>query len=37
MRPLLKPAHMLRRDPRSVERKKTGFAKARKRFAFVKR
>jgi ribosomal protein S9 len=37
LRPVMKPAHMLRRDPRNVERKKTGFAKARKRFAFVKR
>ncbi|KAF8320667.1 ribosomal protein S5 domain 2-like protein [Clavulina sp. PMI_390] len=28
---------MLRRDPRMVERKKTGLAKARKRYAWVKR
>jgi small subunit ribosomal protein S9 len=33
----LKSAKLLRRDPRSVERKKFGRAKARKAFAWVKR
>lgn len=36
-RPALKAAGMLRRDPRSVERKKSGFKKARKSFQFSKR
>ncbi|KIL65946.1 hypothetical protein M378DRAFT_161591 [Amanita muscaria Koide BX008] len=35
--PLLKKAKLLRRDPRMVERKKTGLAKARKRYTWVKR
>lgn len=34
---ILKRAKLLRRDPRMVERKKTGLAKARKRYAWVKR
>jgi len=34
---LLQQAELLRRDPRMVERKKTGLAKARKRYAWVKR
>ncbi|KAF8635208.1 hypothetical protein AX17_003984 [Amanita inopinata Kibby_2008] len=34
---LLKKAKLLRRDPRMVERKKTGLAKARKRYTWVKR
>ncbi len=36
-RPLLKPAGMLRRDPRMKERKKSGQPGARKRFQFSKR
>ena len=36
-RPLLKAAGLLKRDPRSVERKKPGRRKARKRFQFSKR
>ncbi len=36
-RPLLKPAGLLTRDPRMVERKKSGQKKARKRFQFSKR
>lgn len=35
--PILKKAKLLRRDPRMVERKKTGLAKARKRYTWVKR
>ncbi|PCH43608.1 ribosomal protein S5 domain 2-like protein [Wolfiporia cocos MD-104 SS10] len=35
--PLLKKAKLLRRDPRMVERKKTGRAKARKAYTWVKR
>ncbi|KAG1715753.1 hypothetical protein ID866_1421 [Astraeus odoratus] len=35
--PILKKAKLMRRDPRMVERKKTGLAKARKRYAWVKR
>ncbi|KAJ3814815.1 SSU ribosomal protein S9P [Lentinula aff. lateritia] len=34
---ILKRAKLLRRDPRMVERKKTGLAKARKRYTWVKR
>ncbi|KAK7053449.1 37S ribosomal protein S9, mitochondrial [Paramarasmius palmivorus] len=34
---VLKRAKLLRRDPRMVERKKTGMAKARKRYTWVKR
>lgn len=34
---ILKKAKLLRRDPRMVERKKPGLAKARKRYAWVKR
>ncbi|KAL0956410.1 hypothetical protein HGRIS_002558 [Hohenbuehelia grisea] len=34
---LLRRAKLLRRDPRMVERKKTGMAKARKRYTWVKR
>ncbi|KAJ3830116.1 SSU ribosomal protein S9P [Lentinula raphanica] len=34
---VLKRAKLLRRDPRMVERKKTGLAKARKRYTWVKR
>lgn len=37
LRPLLKAASLLTRDPRSVERKKSGRKKARKKFQFVKR
>lgn len=37
LRPLLKAAGLLKRDPRMVERKKPGKAKARKSFAWVKR
>jgi ribosomal protein S9 len=37
LRGALKEAGLLRRDPRMVERKKPGRAKARKRFAWVKR
>jgi small subunit ribosomal protein S9 len=36
-RPALKEAGLLTRDPRSVERKKTGKKKARKSFQFSKR
>lgn len=36
-RPLLKGAGLLKRDPRSVERKKFGKKKARKSFQFSKR
>jgi small subunit ribosomal protein S9 len=36
-RPLLKPAGLLRRDPRMKERKKSGQPGARKRFQFSKR
>jgi len=36
-RPILKAAGMLKRDPRSVERKKPGRKKARKSFQFSKR
>ena len=36
-RPALKAAGMLKRDPRSVERKKPGRKKARKSFQFSKR
>ncbi|KAI0823763.1 ribosomal protein S5 domain 2-like protein [Trametes gibbosa] len=35
--PLLRKAKMLKRDPRMVERKKTGRAKARKGYTWVKR
>ncbi|KAI0358368.1 ribosomal protein S5 domain 2-like protein [Trametes cingulata] len=35
--PLLRKAKMLKRDPRMVERKKTGRAKARKAYTWVKR
>ncbi|KAF9793283.1 SSU ribosomal protein S9P [Thelephora terrestris] len=34
---ILKRSKLIRRDPRMVERKKTGLAKARKRYAWVKR
>ncbi|KAG5353504.1 hypothetical protein C0989_006318 [Termitomyces sp. Mn162] len=34
---VLRKAQLTRRDPRMVERKKTGLAKARKRYAWVKR
>jgi small subunit ribosomal protein S9 len=37
LRPLLKAAGLLMRDPRSVERKKPGRKKARKSFQFSKR
>lgn len=37
LRPKLKSAGLLRRDPRAVERKKYGQKKARKRFQFSKR
>jgi ribosomal protein S9 len=37
LKPTLRAAGALRRDPRAVERKKFGRAKARKRFAWVKR
>ncbi|MBI3882863.1 MAG: 30S ribosomal protein S9 [Sphingobacteriales bacterium] len=36
-RPILKAAGLLKRDPRSVERKKPGLKKARKSFQFSKR
>lgn len=36
-RPILKTNLLLRRDPRAVERKHAGFAKARKGFTWVKR
>ncbi|OSD06802.1 ribosomal protein S5 domain 2-like protein [Trametes coccinea BRFM310] len=35
--PMLRKAKLLKRDPRSVERKKTGRAKARKAYTWVKR
>ncbi|KAF9222753.1 ribosomal protein S5 domain 2-like protein [Gyrodon lividus] len=35
--PILKKAKLLRRDPRMVERKKTGLAKSRKAYTWVKR
>jgi small subunit ribosomal protein S9 len=37
LRPALKAAGMLKRDPRSVERKKFGHKKARRSFQFSKR
>ncbi len=37
LRPLLKAAGLLKRDPRSVERKKFGHKKARKSYQFSKR
>lgn len=37
LKPTLRSAKLLRRDPRAVERKKFGKAKARKGFAWVKR
>ncbi|KAG6866698.1 hypothetical protein C0991_011357 [Blastosporella zonata] len=37
VQPVLKKAELTRRDPRMVERKKTGMAKARKRYTWVKR
>jgi len=37
LRPILKPRGFLTRDPRMVERKKSGRPKARKRFQFSKR
>ena len=37
LKPVLKVAGLLTRDPRMVERKKPGQKKARKRFQFVKR
>jgi small subunit ribosomal protein S9 len=37
LKPVLKAAGLLTRDPRMVERKKPGQKKARKRFQFVKR
>ena len=37
LRPSLKAAGLLKRDPRSVERKKPGKKKARKSFQFSKR
>jgi small subunit ribosomal protein S9 len=37
LRPVLKAAGLLKRDPRSVERKKPGRKKARKSFQFSKR
>jgi small subunit ribosomal protein S9 len=37
LRPVLKKKGLLTRDPRMVERKKTGQPKARKRFQFSKR
>jgi small subunit ribosomal protein S9 len=37
LRPILKAAGLLRRDPRSVERKKPGRKKARRSFQFSKR
>jgi small subunit ribosomal protein S9 len=37
LRPVLKAAGLLRRDPRSVERKKPGRKKARRSFQFSKR
>ncbi|KAI9442504.1 ribosomal protein S9/S16-domain-containing protein [Lactarius indigo] len=35
--PILRKAKLMKRDPRMVERKKTGLAKARKRYTWVKR
>ncbi|KAH7911988.1 ribosomal protein S9/S16-domain-containing protein [Hygrophoropsis aurantiaca] len=35
--PILRKSKLTRRDPRMVERKKTGLAKARKRYTWVKR
>ncbi|KAG6378313.1 ribosomal protein S9/S16-domain-containing protein [Boletus reticuloceps] len=35
--PILRKANLMKRDPRMVERKKTGLAKARKAYAWVKR
>jgi ribosomal protein S9 len=37
LKPVLRAAGLLKRDPRAVERKKFGKAKARKSFAWVKR
>lgn len=37
LKPLLKAEGLMTRDPRMVERKKSGQKKARKRFQFVKR
>jgi small subunit ribosomal protein S9 len=37
VRPVLKAAGLLKRDPRSVERKKFGHKKARKSYQFSKR
>lgn len=37
LRPALRKAKLLTRDPRMVERKKYGFKKARKRFQWTKR
>ncbi|KIY44477.1 ribosomal protein S5 domain 2-like protein [Fistulina hepatica ATCC 64428] len=37
LRRILRKANLLKRDPRMVERKKTGLAKARKRYTWVKR
>jgi small subunit ribosomal protein S9 len=37
VRPVLKPGKFLTRDPRAVERKKYGKAKARRSFQFSKR
>ena len=37
LRPALKKAGLITRDPRMVERKKAGQAKARKKFQWVKR
>ncbi|MCX8020338.1 MAG: 30S ribosomal protein S9 [Chitinophagaceae bacterium] len=37
LRPVLKAAGLLKRDPRSVERKKFGYKKARRSFQFSKR
>ncbi len=37
VKPVLKSARLLRRDPREKERMKYGFAKRRKRFQFSKR
>lgn len=37
LKPSLRAAQLLKRDPRAVERKKFGKAKARKSFAWVKR
>ncbi|KAH7888518.1 ribosomal protein S9/S16-domain-containing protein [Phlebopus sp. FC_14] len=35
--PILNKAQLMRRDPRMVERKKTGLAKSRKRYTWIKR